>query len=387
MAQRRDRNAGRKRGARLSSGFGAAAVMALGVWVPVVARGDEAKPCQRDLSAQAEEDRCATPGADLPVQVMCAAYREGIHQLWATERDARKRKAAIDADMKNRADWVNSPAHVEHPSSDKYVLFFNADGTPVAPVPEIDEDDRVAIVILSPHNDLTEVRVTACGSAAPARIGGSGKSPVSLTGEHEPPDVSNRYRVVLASRCSSDTGIAAVVSVAGDSSSHDVKISTLSLYRFTVGVGLIFDFARDIEFRAVPVKGSAVPILVKDEHLRGLAPPVVFVSWRPFAVDMMRSRWPRVHEWLGVSLGVSLAAPLDHVYLGLLLEPYPGIGVTGGAHFQTVESLAGGYQVGDRFSGGGRVPVDRRWMLNETSGFVGLSLDSSVLTRLLRVVQ
>ena len=47
-----------------------------------------------------------------------------------------------------------------------------------------------------------------------------------------------------------------------------------------------------------------------------------------------------------------------------------------------MNSLGGGYKVGDRFSGGGDVPVDKRWDAKATSGYFGLVLDASVFAKL-----
>jgi hypothetical protein len=87
----------------------------------------------------------------------------------------------------------------------------------------------------------------------------------------------------------------------------------------------------------------------------------------------------------GVSAGFSLVEPLDHLYLGLLFEPFAGFGFTFGHHFHTVPTLAGGYQENDRIPSG-QVPVDKRWEADGRSWFVGLNLDASLFATILGAV-
>jgi hypothetical protein len=192
------------------------------------------------------------------------------------------------------------------------------------------------------------------------------------------------HRLRIAKECSADGGIKAVVRLKNEVSSKDIQVKTLALHRFTVGLGLIYDFSSEVEFRAASVKGENTPVVVRDQHRIGLSPPVPFITFRPVLVDTRRER--RISEWFGLSLGISLAEPLEHLYLGLLVEPWPGFGVTGGVHFQTVPSLAGGYVEGDRFPSG-EVPVDRRWSAEGAPLFVGLNVDASLLAKMLEAVQ
>jgi hypothetical protein len=162
---------------------------------------------------------------------------------------------------------------------------------------------------------------------------------------------------------------------------QEITIPTLALNRLTIGLGLVFDFSLQTEFRASAVKGESVPVIVQDQHQRGIVPPVPFVALRPFAVDSKRMR--SFYQWWAPALGISLTEPLDHLYLGLLVEPFPGLGAIGGYHFHREPTLAGGYQIGDRIPGG-VVATDKRWADPARRDlFLGLNIDASVLVNLL----
>lgn len=316
----------------------------------------EETPCQ-PLSCESSTD--------------CAAYRDGVTA------------AGICSSLEEYNAWKVSHDHVYKPEHNRAVLFVDGSGSPVGPFPHIDEDDTVVVVAIpAAGKEIQELRLTTCGAPKPVRVdGGAVVRPAAAP----PPDPEARHRLIRAKECSADEGIKVIVRQSGSDSSNEVKVPTLALHTITIGLGLIYDFALTREFRASSVKGEAVPVIISDEHLRGISPPVPFVFWRPWKVTKQKRRpWPP--DFLGIGLGVSLVEPLDHLYLGALLEPYPGLGLIGGYHFQTIKTLANGYHVGDRFPAGD-VPVDRRWNVTGEEWFAGVYVDAALFSNLLKAIQ
>ncbi|TKC93681.1 hypothetical protein [Polyangium fumosum] len=307
-----------------------------------------------------------------------AAYADGVKVAKITDT-----RCAPGVDV-----WLLSPGHIVCREDDRHVLFFWEDGTPIEPLPQVDEDDTIVLAVVSSDSKkaIEELQVTVCDGASPVRIappGGGNKA-------NEVGDVaakSNKlHNLRVVKGCSSDRGASATLR-AGSQESKNIQVPTLALHRFTIGLGLIYDFSTRVDYRAVTVKGENTPIIVEDKHLVGIAPPIPFVAFRPVPVDVKRSRLRSPGEWFGVALGISVVEPLDHLYLAGLVEPFPGFGFLLGAHFHTVPTLAGGYQSGDRFTGGTEVPVDKRWQIEATRAFLGLSVDASLLTRLLQAIE
>ncbi|WP_044245512.1 hypothetical protein [Chondromyces apiculatus] len=319
------------------------------------------------------------------VSAACSAFT-GDDRRWCLAFQGGVEAAGLQAEYASEAafsTWLKSPQHLTRRGDDLYVLFF-ADDQPVMPLPQIDEDDKVILVVVPSSADKTiqELRLTVCSAADPVRVGGSaivpGAIPKALKGDE--PD----YALRIVKGCSADGGLKAVLRQEGREESKDISVSTLPLHRFTIGLGLIYDFSRDVTYRAASVKGESVAVIVRDEARVGVAPPVPFVTFRFVPVDMRRTR--RFSEMWGLSLGFSLVEPLDHLYPGILFEPLPGFGLVGGFHLQTEPTLAGGYKEGDRFSGG-EVPVDERWAAPSVPLFVGLNVDAALFTRVLQALQ
>ena len=384
-------------------GFGGAAA---GLALLTAVSAEAQSPSPPRLSVQ---DSQCTKEVRHQAQVTCDAFHDGINQVW---RDAPSKKRAPDGFSQplTFADWRKAPGHLRYRSDHRYVLFYTSDGKPFEPLPQVDEDDTIVIVVVAAGLEggadkapkIEAVTVTTCNAPVPFRIAGSGKpSPTfamkTMQNRSTPQaadPTTDYYKLVLTTRCRQEDGIeaSATVKPTGENATPQTqaltKIPTLAVYNFTLGLGFLYDFTRTTEYRASTVKGQNVPVIVEDEHAEGMTPGVLFVSWRPWAVDTQRSRWPggstraSIGEWFGLSLGFRLTDPLHHLYTGVLVEPYPGFALTGGAHFQAVNSLGGGYKVGDRFSGGGDVPVDKRWDAKATSGYFGLVLDASVFAKL-----
>lgn len=277
-------------------------------------------------------------------------------------------------------------------TGDKAILFFDAKGHPLlAPHPQIDEDDTVAIVVIGTEGEsIDSLEVTKCSAAREVRIGGGLPTGSFIKTSSDPAPKGKRYDIVTTSRCSADGGIEVKVKTSTGAAKSEVvfTIPTLPLYRLTVALGLLYDFARVVEYRATPLKGETVPVINQNEHFAGLN-AVAFVSLRVCKVDAVRARFrANGYAWCGIfanpSIGISLSAPTEHLYAGLNLEPWPGLGLLLGYHLFQKQSLADGYQVGDRFDAGVAVPVDKRWTGH--GFFLGLALDSTLVGNLLAIL-
>jgi hypothetical protein len=288
--------------------------------------------------------------------------------------------------------WWQAPTNLSYRWFDRHVLFFDASGKSIAQLPQVDENDTLIVVVVSGKADtvIDDFTITQCSPPDPFRIGGSAKAGSTPTLEAEkasqPAGNTNPanfyYRIQVASRCSAAGGLKAKVKQGQE---HEIKVDTLPIYNLTLGLGFVYDFTRTTDYKTASVKGQSVPVITADEHAEGLTPAVLFLSWRFTGVDTARTRWigsgqPGTNflEWFGLSVGFRLTDPLHHFYLGGLIEPYPGFGFTAGAHFHAVNTLASGYQVGDRFPAGGDVPVDKRWDIKATNAYMGVIVDASV---------
>lgn len=373
----------------------------------VVAAGLMAYPfvASADAPAERKQALCPTEGKGA---VLCTAFYEATGAAWKGGSASPPAGYEVHPFYE---EWAKAPGHLRYRDEDTYILFFTTDGNPIEPLPQIDEKDKVVLVVFSAGledvataNTVESVTVTTCNAPVPFRIAGSVKaSPVvERNGLHAnrltspPPKFDPRpyYQIRITQNCRSEDGIKLNATVRPPGTQKPAAqtvtltpIPTLSIFNFTIGLGFVYDFSQTTEYRAASVKGQNVPVLVEDKHMEGMVPGIAFVSWRPAGVDTQRTRWPGTcgwrcfGEWWGVSLGFQLTDPLHHLYVGGIMEPYPGFALTAGAHFRAVNNLGGGYQVGDRFPGGGEVPIDKRWDINATRPYVGFVLDASVFAK------
>lgn len=262
---------------------------------------------------------------------------------------------------------------------DVALLVFDDEGNSPFVMPQIDEDDVIVVAAYTSTGKTISIEPILCAPPKQVRVGGT------VSSEIEPmanAPVSDPTDVAVFKQCSSDGGLKFKIKTgeSGRTSSHTVTVPTLALHRLTIGVALLYDFSEARSFRASFVKGESVPVATEDKHAIGLA-PVAFVALRPLRVDTERSR--TFGEWFAPTVGVSLTDPLDHLYVGALIEPWPGLGFVGGYHFFREERLAGGYVVGDRVPSGS-LPTDERWAKATWSNFfAGIHLDAAVLGSIL----
>ena len=266
---------------------------------------------------------------------------------------------------------------LESRSEDKAVLFYNTDGTPLGQNPQVDEDDDIYVIIVgASDNPIKSTQITTCDAPQQVRVSSS-PNPLEKIAAQQQQSLF-QYAVVHASHCSADNGLKITVNA---KDSKQISIPTLALYRIQVLVALIFDFAQTTQYSAAAVKGEPLPVIAANTQEGGLgAVPFVSLSWVPADTVRVRTFW---QAW-GPAVGISLAAPTSHIYAGLNIEPWPGLGLVAGWHFQQIQVLANGYQVGD-YVPSGSVPTVGRWKNPDISDvFAGIALDGNVLGEILK---
>lgn len=262
---------------------------------------------------------------------------------------------------------------------DHVYVFLRADGSSAGGgIPPIDENDHIHVYFVEAVEGLS----SKCGVPLDSRVVGSVgnvRTEVVDPQKQTPPKPAS----IHAHACSADDGLEltwrhAVEGGSGKQTGTQT-LDILPLYRLSVGAALVFDFTRTRSYDAELVEGRVVPQIHENNPRRGLG-AVAFAAIRIARVDATRLR--RASQWFAPAIGVSLRNPLDHLYLGLLIEPFPGIGAIAGYHFHREATLAGGYETGDAIASGA-VPTKKTWSPQAEDWFVGVALDGRVLAELL----
>ncbi len=95
-----------------------------------------ALPLPDAAKAIADCDLVYGDGAQEKARVLCHAYFDAVQALQV-------------AGTPTFTDWVKSPTHLAYRTSDAYALFFTSDGQPIAPLPQVDENDKLVIVVVA----------------------------------------------------------------------------------------------------------------------------------------------------------------------------------------------------------------------------------------------
>lgn len=330
-------------------------------------------------AAESGQDR---PPATTPSQRdahLKQAYEAALQEL--TEKQRKKVESEVPKGATPHENIYVDPLFGEGIA----ILFYNGKGELLFAPIEVDEDDTIVVAILQDDRSVPSPRVTACGRAPAIRIGGSDiPATIDTFANNDTP----ASWIVKAHACSADTGlrIVGITTTTGNQTgtkAYEITVPTLSLNRLTVGLGLIYDLSVETEYRGATVKGENVPVIVRDQRVRGFVPPVAMVSLRPFKLDAQRTRL--AHRLIPApTVGFSVTDPLDHLYLGILVEPFPGLGAVAGYHFHREPTLGGGFKEGDR-QPTGAIPTDERWGgggHQDRNWFFGLNIDAALLVRL-----
>jgi hypothetical protein len=157
---------------------------------PAVVAAPAASP-----SASGSPPAGPAPGAALSGPIHCKDGEDRLRCAYnavVSKLDDKVLGCDPKADRKSLLDDEPHNIYLENmKASDVAVLFFDAKGQPLFTLPQIDEDDRLYVVIV-PQDDkeiIKQVRVTACDVASILRIGGSAipQATVLLDNEKEAP--------------------------------------------------------------------------------------------------------------------------------------------------------------------------------------------------------
>jgi hypothetical protein len=266
---------------------------------------------------------------------------------------------------------VKGKAKKRRALKDDVYIFVNGTGGSVGgKIPIIDENDAVHVYFTEPVKDVVTKK---CSNPPPVRITGTGG--FRDHGTSAQPIAEDAH----VEECSADDGIE-LAWADQSGAAQTLALTVVPLYRLSVGVAVLYDFTVAPSFSSEVHEGTSVPIIASNQDRVGPS-MVAFVAVRPAAVDT-QSFVRRPSQWFAPAVGVSLRAPLDHVYLGALIEPFSGIGLIGGYHFLRKTTLAGNYEVGDAIASGA-VPTKKDWSPRKQDWFVGLAFDGRVLAALI----
>ena len=368
-----------------------------------------------DLTHEFEIDASAPPEDDPPeddppkeVPETWSSEREALQAAFGVARRTLARRYGKELDaakecgediltapraLKKRLQRVGcTPRSFSDARKDMAFLLYREDGALVGSPPEIDENDEVFVYVAGrPTTVSADPSVKTCDAPPLVRVYSGDDSPLTLAGKGDD-KVPYRVYELKADSCSADSGLEVEWGLTKEDEDDNTvksvikpdKTKILPLYRLSVGVAAIFDFTPIPSYRAATAKGEAVPIVVRDAPMQGLR-AVAFTSLRLRRVSSTRRR-TRILEMLAPAVGVSLRNPLDHLYVGLHIEPFPGLGVIGGIHPHREPTLAGGLEEGDRVPSGS-ISTDKRWTLGKEDWFVGFAFDALILTRLVKALR
>lgn len=295
---------------------------------------------------------------------------------------------AIDASSLSADQRTNykqgSPQNIYEKTSNVAIIGYDGKGNALWGTPPlVDENDEIVVVIVPLDGEsIPRPVLSSCQTPEPIRIAGSVHGlPLRTYASAQP----SQAWVFKAKNCASESGLHIIGQKAGgDPSPYDIKISTLALYRLTVGLGFLLDWSNETTFTTGHAKGGAASFIVEDKHMRGIDPPVALIALRLAAVDMKRERdWRTV---VSPVVGISFSSPLEHAFVGLMLEPIAGIGVVGGVHFHQEPRLTSGYSAGDTVPADFAVPTVKRWATEGRDWFLGFNVDASAIARLVGAI-
>ena len=184
--------------------------------------------------------------------------------------------AQSGADSAKAGDYPHNIYEPHAFGPDIAILFYYQDGSPIFPVPMLDENDKIFLVVVPDKSQtITKIAPVNCTQGQDVRVGGSalpfGITPVKTYGQNVAKPEVARYRILMAQNCGSEQGLKATISYRETSDANGEKqgtvtLSTLPLHRITVALGVIYNFSPVTDFKAAAVKGESVPVIIQNDH-------------------------------------------------------------------------------------------------------------------------
>lgn len=302
----------------------------------------------------------------------------GIEAQITAHGDATKQEDAASA-LESAARYVQSRKY-----RDVAIIVLTNDGRLVGPKLDIDENDTVHVLVLGPVVDVG----ATCSQAPAFRSRGDISKIVDIlnwTKDEAKTPPEKEYELLELENCDGDQGIGMEITRLDDSAEPKAKVETLKLpvgklYRLSVAAGFVFDFSRPASFDVGATSGDTTARITSSATRTG-PDGVLSFQVHPRRVDAVGAR-TRLSEIASLMIGASVRAPREHVYLGTALEPWPGLGINVGYHFQKEDRLKSGYALGDAVTGD--APVLRDWMKpTGREWFVGFIVSSDLVNFIL----
>lgn len=272
-------------------------------------------------------------------------------------------------------------------SNDLTVLFFNADGAPYFPLPDvIDEDDDIYIVVADYEDRLGEANISISGCNRPqieARVAGRECSgvPVFSAGPGKgaaPPPRRIGYLIRPFGKC-------AGAASGGPQLTVKTQVTTIPvnpLYRFAVGAALAYDNTATRTFALRTPPGEGIARITEEDDRMGLS-SLIFISFYLGGRDF-RKRDLFLPQRFQLFVGLDPRAFDKHLVGGLGYELTVGMNALVGWRFLTKQPVlaeGSGLRVGDSFDGTAEaIPTRERWEIG--SVFLGVGLSTDLLARL-----
>jgi len=276
-------------------------------------------------------------------------------------------------------------------AGDTAVLFFDADGTPYFPLPDvIDEDDDIYVAIVDTADRLTglEVGLTGCNRVPtePRVYGSITGARGSLAGGGSPPPPAPLSMILRAvGKCEgADTGGPQLtIRSPATNLTHAVTIPVNELYRFAVGVGVGLDFTLQRAFDLRTAPGDTVPRIVETHDIHGIA-TLIDISFYLSPRDFHKTGTDAIGQRFQLFAGLDPANFSKSLTIGTGVELAQGFNVLLGWRVlskQTVLAEGSGLKSGSSFDGTrDSLPTRERWELGLP--YLGIGLSSDLITRL-----
>lgn len=272
--------------------------------------------------------------------------------------------------------------------NDIAVVFFDGQGTPFFPIPDvIDEDDDIYVAIVDYADKLVDTKVSIQGCNRPPvepRVYGGGLA--ALNAKLRAPGIpeAREVKVILRAfgKCEGAASGGPQVVVEADGHPRLATVPVNPLYRLSVGIAFGYDATRVSTYRVLAPAGSSLTRVAESKDVLGMT-PLLFVSFYPAARDFRKKEF---FAWQKLQLfaGMDTDNLLDNIVIGGGYELTMGLNAMVGWRAITkkkVLSEGSGLSNGSVFDGTTEtLPLREKW--GTGSVFVGLGLSSDLFARL-----